>query len=383
MSFERNMMSKIKFVVNPTGVITDLFAKRFEVEGIIKGNPEKKEHLKRQNIIGTPLDTEIVKAIRKDKQTFSKYPSILTGENIYSELSILSYKKPEEMKKSIFSKAVHLYDCPEDSIDEIMELVPTCESVLQTEAGEKVISQTVEYKNSIFNLWERCSESLSDYIREVVGEENLQGNEKELVVSVRAPLYKNQRSYGEEKNRTIFYYSQAIPTSDEERKKSNAYTVSALCHEKVHETLLPYKMHMTQEEKKKFHAFIKFLTDKEIYHMIMGESYLDINTVNENDAVMAKVYPYWLGYLHRKDSNPVLEIQKDINRDRKAFEKLEDNSVKKQRYSLYNFDKLSAQKIAHFFVGKRAISPYEFSKIDFDNRDAVEVDTKTRKRERI
>lgn len=383
MSFEKNKMSGMKFVVEPTGVITDLFAKRFEVEGIIKNNPEKKEHLKRQNIIGTPLDGEIVKAIRHDRRTFLRYPSILMGDNIYSAISTLSYKEPEDLRSSVSSKAVHLYDCPEEAIDEIMGLIPTCEGVLQTDAGERIISQTVEYKNSIANLWERCSESLDEYITEVVGEENLQSNGKEVVVSVRAPLYKNQKNYGEEKSKTIFFYSQAIPSTDEERKKSNAYTVAALCHEKVHETLLPYKIHMTQDEKKKFHAFIKFLTDKEIYHMITGESYLDISTVNENNEVMAKVYPYWLGYLHRKDSDPIAEIQKDINRDKKAYDELSDDSVKKQKYSSYNFDRLSPQKIAQFFVGKRAMSPYEFAKIDFDNRDAVEFDSKTRKRERI
>lgn len=381
MSLESNKMSGMRFVVNPTGMMTDLFAKRFVVEGIVKGNPDKKEQLRRQNIIGTPLDNAIVKAVRSNNATFLKYPSLLSGDNIYSVFSTLSYKKPEEFRSSIAAKVGDLFGCPEEAIEELMGLVPNCQDVLATDAGEDILKRTINYKNRIANLWGRCEESLDEYITQVVGEENLQNNGKEVVVSVRAPLYKNQKNYGEEKNKTIFYYSQFEPTTDEDKKRCNAYTVAALCHEKVHETLLPYKMYMTKQEKQRFHAFIKFLTDKEIYHMITGESYLDIDTVNENGETMAKVYPYWLGYLHRKDSDPVGEIQKDINRDRKAFEALEDEK-KKELYGSYNFDRLSAQKIAQYFVGKKAMTPYEFAKIDFDNRDAVETEVKRNKRER-
>lgn len=382
MSLEKSKMSGMKFVVNPTGVITDLFAKRLAVEGMIKENPEKKEQLRRQNIIGTPLDREITRVVRSDNETFAKYPSVVQRDNIYSFFSTLSYKKPEEFRKSVSAKLGTVYGCPDDSIDELMGLVPSCQSVLETEAGEEIIRQTVDYKNKIANLWGRCQESLDEYITQVVGEENLQNNGKLVEVSVRAPIYKNQKNYGEEKNKTIFFYSQSEPISNADRKKVDAYTVSALCHEKVHETLLPYKTYMTEKEKLRFHAFIKFLTDKEIYHMITGESYLDIDTVKENGEVMAKVYPYWLGYLHRKDSNPVAEIQQDINRDKLAFDNLSDPQ-KKKLYGSYNFDKLSAQKIAQFFVGRKAMTPYEFAKIDFDNRDAVETEPKRNTRERV
>lgn len=43
MLFEKNnTMPSMKFTVNSTGMMADLFAKRFAVEGIVRNNPERK-----------------------------------------------------------------------------------------------------------------------------------------------------------------------------------------------------------------------------------------------------------------------------------------------------------------------------------------------------
>ena len=94
---------------------------------------------------------------------------------------------------------------------------------------------------------------------------------------------------------------------------------------------------------------------------------------------MGKLYPYWLGYRFRnarnQGLNPEVEIQKIIQRDKAYYESLPKGSKQKNAYKDYEFDKLNAKKIAEFFRYKKGMTPYEFVKIDFDNRDAVCNDT--------
>lgn len=384
MLFEKNnTMPSMKFTVNSTGMMADLFAKRFAVEGIVRNNPEIKKALREMGIIGTPLDSQIVSTIAENGNTITRYMLTSSGNNIYDTISKLAHNSPESFRTAIASKVVYQYDCPEDSVDEIMSLVPHCEGVLKTEPGKRILRKTIEYKNRIENLWGRCEESLNRYIEEVVGTSNLAPNGKKVIVSVMAPIYNNQKNSSEEKGRAIFYYSQAEARGVEQQEHNDAQTVGALFHEKVHETMLPYKLHMTKKQKDRFHAFIKFLADKEVYSMITGKSYLDIDTPKENSELMAKVYPYWLGYLHRKDSNPIAQIQKDIDRDKAEYRKLPKTSKKRNAYAEYEFDTLSAEKIAQFFVGKKGISPYEFANIDFDNRSLVKYNKQKAEREKV
>ena len=56
---------------------------------------------------------------------------------------------------------------------------------------------------------------------------------------------------------------------------------------------------MTEEDKKAYHAFIKFLTDKEVYTLYTGRSALALRTVGEDSELMGLVYPYYLGYKYR------------------------------------------------------------------------------------
>lgn len=384
MLFEsNNTIPSMKFTVNSTGVMADLFAKRFAVEGMVKSNPERKKVLKEMGIIGTPLDNQIISTIAQNRETITRYMLTSSGNNIYDTITRLSHNNPEKFRTAIASKVVYQYDCPEDSVDEIMTLVPNCQGVLKTEPGKRIIRKTIEYKDRIESLWERCEQCLDKYIDSVVGQTNLSPNGKKVVVSVMAPMYNNQRNSSEEKDRAIFYYSQTEAKSKEEQEHNDAHTVGALFHEKVHETILPYKLHMTKKQKDRFHAFIKFFADKEVYSMITGKSYLNIETPKEDHKLMAKVYPFWLGYLHRKDKNPIVQIQKDIDREKMAYSRLPKNSKKRSMYKDYGFDNLSAEKIANFFVGKKGMSPYEFADIDFDNRSLVEYSKETREEEKV
>ena len=57
-------------------------------------------------------------------------------------------------------------------------------------------------------------------------------------------------------------------------------------------------------------------------------------TPEENTEVMAKVYPFWLGYRYRNADreglNPVEQIEEAIKRDRAYFESLPENSKERK-----------------------------------------------------
>ena len=93
---------------------------------------------------------------------------------------------------------------------------------------------------------------------------------------------------------------------------------------------------------------------------------------------MGKIYPYWLGYKHRNDKknrlNPVEEIKKEIARDKAFYECLPANSRKRKMASFYNFDAISPEKVEMFFNGKRGMTPYEFAKINFEDKRFVYKD---------
>ena len=93
---------------------------------------------------------------------------------------------------------------------------------------------------------------------------------------------------------------------------------------------------------------------------------------------MGRVYPFWLGYRYRNSDkeglDPAEEIEKAINRDKEYFEKLPINSKKRKLYENYEFEKLDPEKIAKFFKAKRAITPYEFAKLDFEDKQNIYQD---------
>ena len=90
---------------------------------------------------------------------------------------------------------------------------------------------------------------------------------------------------------------------------------------------------------------------------------------------MAKMYPFWLGYRYRNADkeglNSVIEVKKAITRDKEYFDSLLENSKKKKAFSVYNFEKLDAEKIAKLFKDRRAITPYEFAKLSIEDKSLV------------
>ena len=222
------------------------------------------------------------------------------------------------------------------------------------------------YKNSIEKAWRLNERQIMKYVTSVLGYEP--ENIGKVHTYIMYPTFNTHRCYQLSKNKSYLYFGKS---GEKDPNKILAY----LSHQDVHQPILPYTSTMTGTDKEKFHAFIKFLTDKDVYNYLSGKSYLDIVTQNENPKIMGKVYPFWLGYRYRNDDkigkNPVEEIRKAIERDKEYFDSLPLNSSKRNLFSSYQFEKLDPEKIALLFREKRSITPYQFAKIDFDRTDLV------------
>lgn len=300
----------------------------------------------------------------------SKYPSVCEkthkdGTNIFDELvSLSTLSNMATRTDMIRNRMIYEYNIDEEGLPEMDKFVEDFYALQQTPEIKKVVDSTVSYKNTIERLWRVYETPIMKNIKGILGYEP--ENVGKVNAYIMYPIVDTHRTYQVSQGRTSLFFGKA---KERDRNKILAY----LTHQAVHQPMLPYKPSMTKEKKEEFHAFIKFLTDKETYTLLSGKSYLDIITPGENHDVMAKVYPYWLGYRYRNASkqglNPVEEIKKAIERDKEYYESLPPS--KQEHFKGYEFEKLSPEKIAAFFKDKRGYIPYQFAEIDFNNRSRL------------
>lgn len=300
----------------------------------------------------------------------SKYPSVCEkthkdGTNIFDELVPISTLPNMSAHTSMIrNRMIYEYDIDEKNLPEMDKFVEDFYALQQSPEIKKVVDSTVSYKNTIERLWRLYENSILGNVKSILG------YEPEEIGKVNAyimyPIIDTHRTYQVSQGKTSLFFGKA-------KEKDRNKILSFLTHQAVHQPMLPYKPSMTKAEKEEFHAFIKFLADKETYTLLSKKSYLDIITPGENHEVMAKVYPYWLGYRYRnadkQGKSPVEEIKKAISRDAEYYSNLSDEE--KKVFESYEFEKLSPEKIATFFMDKRGYTPYQFAKIDFDNRNRL------------
>lgn len=322
-------------------------------------------------IISMQLKSEVAgKHFPAVTKFMSKYHSVCEkthkdGTNIFDELVPLStLPNMAAHTDMIRSRMIYEYDIDEEVLPEMDKFVEDFYALQQAPEIRKVVDSTVSYKNTIERLWRLYEGPIMRNVKGILG------YEPEEVGKVNAyimyPIVDTHRTYQVSQGRTSLFFGKA-------KEKDRNKILSYLTHQAVHQPMLPYKPSMTKEKKEEFHAFIKFLADKETYALLSGKSYLDIVTPGEKHDVMAKVYPYWLGYRYRnadkQSLNPIEEIRKAITRDQQYYESLP--ASRQVLFQAYEFEKLSPEKIAGFFRDKRGYTPYQFAEIDFSDRNRL------------
>lgn len=362
--------SHINFSVNENAIVCNIL--NGEIRGrLASRNDERKKALykERRVIESSPA---IVRFMGKHKSVFGNKKLInQNGNNFFGEIVQLSpLSETDSYTEMLKSRMRYEYDISDEELVGMEDFLEDLSNLHNESEIQSIVSQTEEYKNSIEKLWKSHEPQIMRYVQKILG-----GYVPENVGKVSAyimyPNIDTHRSCQISNNKTFLFFGKS-------GERNPNKILSYLTHQAVHQPMLPYTPSMTRDEKESFHAFIKFLTDKEIYSTLTGNSYLDIVTVNENPEVMGKIYPFWLGYRYRnvdkEGLNPVEEINKAIKRDKKYYDSLPVKSKKRNLFGTYNFEKIDAEKLTTFFKAKRGISPYEFAKLDFDDKTLVYKD---------
>ena len=363
------MDNYIKFTVDSNAIVENLLNGEIMARVKSRGDKQKRREYKEYGIINS------TKAIRDFIKKYGKkmveYNFISdSGDNIFGELLPISSKiGSPEYEASLNDRLTYLYSLPEDRIDDTKGFFLDMEKLSEDSDIQDIARQTEKYKNSIERNWKLHEPDIMTHIFGILGQKPKKIGKVEAFIMY--PNFDTHRSYQANQEDTYLFYGK--------RNGKDSYkTLAHLAHQVVHRPMFPYKASMTQKDKERFHAFIKFLTDKEIYSFLSGKSPLEITTVKENPRIMGMVYPYWLGYKYRKDKNAKQKIAEEISRDAAYFQGLKRSSKKFELYKYYNFERLSPFRIAEFFKDKKYMTPYEFVEIDFDNKSQVYDDADAR-----
>ncbi len=358
----------MNFTVNKNAVVCNML--NGEIQGRMKSrnNPTLKQAYRERGIIdSTPA---ITKFILSHPKVFGNEKLIHRDGSNFFEGILPVYSSPvsSSSRETLRSRMRYEYDLTDSEVSSMDRFFDDFQNLADAPEIQKIVSDTEDYKNSIEDAWKATSPSIMRYIKDVLGYEP--ENSGTVSTFIMYPTFDVHRC-SQDRNKTSVFFA---------RRKDNDISkiLSYLTHQAVHEVMLPYKGSMTKAEKQDYHAFIKFLTDKDVYSQLSGKSYLENITQEEDPVVMGKVYPFWLGYRYRNADkegvDPVEQITAAIQRDKAYYDALPLDSKKRRFYSTYEFEKLDPTKIAMLFREKRGITPYQFAKTDFSKSELVYQD---------
>ena len=353
-------MAEIDFKVNEYAILFSHLDEKITREVVMRKYPETVKYYEKLGQKNTPWDKRLTSFI-KDNPNFFGNEKIIKGKIFRDFASHSPLSGNENFHKTLENLMVYGCDVSEEELNNMRDIFPKFKSLMETEEFGHVVSMAKNYRNVMENRWKESADTINKCFTDIIGYD-MSNKDKRVIAFIMPPISENERNYQLTSNKVYFFWSQP----ESVKKELKDYGITSIAHEKLHQ-LLPYKSTMTSNKKKEFHAFIKFVAIKEIYSRITGKSYLENDSKNEDGKIMGLIYPYWLGYLHRKDENPEVEIEKDIQRDKEVFDRLKPNSRKRKLYEDYNFEKLSPEKIARFFRYKKGILPYEFIELDFNS----------------
>ena len=363
----------MNFAVNGNAVVCNIIDGEIRARMASRNDPEKKQRYKELRVIdSTPVITKFM--VEHPKVFGNKKLIHQDGSNFFGGIvPLASLDDTQAHREMLRNRMKYEYGLTDAELPAMDRFIDDLYNLKATPEIQSIVSETEEYKESIEKMWKANESSIMRYIHGVLG--YIPEKVGKVNTYVMYPTVDTHRSYQISGSKTCLYFGKK---EEEDPNKILAY----LTHQAVHQPMLPYKSSMTKKEKEEFHAFIKFLTDKDVYNQLTGRSYLEITTQAENAEVMGRVYPFWLGYRYRNADkqglNPEEEVSKAIKRDKEYFDRLPEKSRKRSLYSTYNFDRLDPKKIARLFRERRGITPYEFVKLDFEDRSLVEITTQAK-----
>ena len=354
--------SNMTFTVNSNAIGWGLASIHTRAVKSARNNPRKMKLYKENGLI------DVAPSVTSFMNKYKNY--INTGKLVHTDgsnffggiIGLSSISDTPEFRSRIKSVLQYEYGFSDTESQEVETFIDDLVKLGETDDVQIATSKTKKYKDSIERLWQTNESRIMRYIVDILGYEPQ--NVGKVCAFIMYPNFDTLRTSQVSKDKINLFFGKR---GERDSSKLLAY----MTHQAVHEPMLPNLTTMTKSQKDDYHAFIKFLTEKDVYNRLTGKSYLDIVTHDEKPEIMGKVYPFWLGYRYRNYNDSSEQIRMAINRDQEYYNNLPENSKKRKLYNTYNFEKLDPNKISRFFREKKGMTPYDFSKIDFSKVDKL------------
>ena len=296
----------MSFAVNDDAVVCNLISGEYRARLSSRNNPEKRELYRNRKVMDA--SPAITRFIQNHQRVFSNRKLIHSdGTNFFGEIVPLSsLAGTESHKEMLKSRLKYEYDLTDEELPEMDSFIDDLYRLNQEPEIKSIVNETKSYKNSIERIWRLNETAVMSHIKSVLGTYEPESLGK-VSTYIMYPNFDTHRSYQLTGNKTFLFFAKSGESNPNK-------IIASLAHQAIHQPMLPYKPSMTKKEKEEFHAFIKFLTDKDIYNQFSGNSYLDIVTQGENPEVMGRVYPFWLGYRYRNSDKEGLDPAEEIEK---------------------------------------------------------------------
>ena len=361
--------SNMSFAVDENAVSWGLASVHTRALLSAKNNLSKIKKYKAKGLIGVaPSITSFMNKHRKYTKTGRLVHK--DGSNFFGGIIPLApISQTPEFKSKAEAILRYEYDFTDEEIKDAEEFISDLVNLGKKEDIQSIVEDTRSYKSSIESLWYKNEKQVLNYIRSILGyDPNISGK---VCTYIMYPNFDINRISQIAKDRTFFYFGKRSETDPNK-------ILSYMAYHAVHQSMLPHLPTMTRKQKDEFDAFLMFLTEKDVYNQLTGKSYFETGTKGEKAEVMARIYPFWLGYRYRNSDREGVDatnrIASAINRDKAYLESLPENSPRKKLYNLYNFEKLDPAKISRLFHERRYVTPYQFAQVDFSDVGRIYYD---------
>ena len=374
-------MNKVRFLTNRYAILFNSIENKIDMAADIHYNPERKAHYEKIGVKGSEWDKVLNKFIKENPAIFKnkKLVNISKGperENVFRDLTSIASVSEREGKEvlgeRIESRLKTVYQITDEEYEAMGNLMAKFDALIESPEFKKIHQLAYAYKKSLALNWEQNKDKILEYYESLVNGSNTKNS---LTVYVLPPLSETNRVYTENSEESSLFYA----SESNLRKKDKNQDIINIATAAFKYAYVPAKYTMVGKAKKRLNAFSMFASTKELSHRFSEMSYIEGTIDPELAEEMSEMYPLWLGYLHRKDKNPVLGIKEDLVRDAYMFKLLKkDNAAVDRYYSAYDFENISPDSIATFFRDKKSFTPYQLIGLNKTDIDKSREDSQIR-----
>ena len=360
---------RVNFKVNQYAVLFSSIASEIKARGTLKSDPSQKAILQERGLLDEEWSKRINEFAKANKSDF-------VSSKLFSRIALIEALEPfagkigtPEFERIARSRMEYEFDMSDDEIESALRILSkdSLDTLIDTPEFSRILMETNTYRRKMEADWHRSARENVSRIWDLVGKSELEsqtkGKQKTLTVLVMPPSSRVQRIANKESDEVTYCLS--IPGKSTDYK--SAYTNGVILNAVVNDVMLSQNKVMTAAQREQQSAYVGFIAGKNTgTSSIRGTSIFDFPGYQENTDIMAKMYPAFLAYKHRKEPHDIAiqGITAEIQRDKAGLGRIK-NPAERKRMEAYRLDDLSVEGIADLFRG-RYMGATSFSTLNLD-----------------